>query len=328
MHAEAQAAGRLRSWRGWPVLRRTVLGLLFLAVAALLVRHAHEVDWGAVAAVMRRYEVSTLLPAAGLAAGSHALYSCFDVIGRRQTGHRLPTGRVMATAFVSYAFNLNLGALVGGVALRYRLYARQGLAAGTITQVLALSLASNWLGYLVLAGGAFIAFPLALPAGWPVGAGTLRLIGLLLLALAAAYLLTCFVTQGRVWQVRGHRFTWPSGAMGLLQLAISAANWALIAGVVAVLLQGRPDYPSVLGVLLIAAVAGVVAHVPAGLGVLEAVFIALLSHRVAQAELIGALLAYRAIYYLVPLGLALVIYLVLETQVRAANTNGVPQKKI
>lgn len=327
MPAEVQAAGGIRSWRWWPVLKRAALGLLFLAVAALLVRYAREVDWGAVAAVMRRYEVSTLLQAAGLAAGSHAMYCCYDLIGRRQTGHRLPIPRVIATAFVSYAFNLNLGALVGGVALRYRLYSRQGLAAGTITQVLALSLATNWLGYLVLAGGAFVVFPLALPPGWPVGVGTLRLIGLLLLALAAAYLLMCLLTQGRVWQVRGHRFTWPSGAMGLLQLAISASNWALIAGVVTVLLNGRLDYPTVLGVLLIAAVAGVVAHVPAGLGVLEAVFIALLSHRVAQAELIGALLAYRAIYYLVPLGLALVVYLGLEARA-GAETNGMQPTKI
>ena len=61
--------------------------------------------------------------------------------------------------------------------------------------------------------------------------------------------------------------------------------------------------------LLVAAVAGVIAHVPAGLGVLEAVFIALLSHRVPQAELLAALLAYRALYYLVPLALAFGLFL-------------------
>jgi glycosyltransferase 2 family protein len=90
----------------------------------------------------------------------------------------------------------------------------------------------------------------------------------------------------------------------------------LIAGVVAVLLEGRVAYPTVLGVLLIAAIAGAMAHVPAGLGVLEAVFIALLSQRVPQAELLGALLAYRAVYYLAPLGLALVVYFTMEAQAR------------
>jgi len=65
-------------------------------------------------------------------------------------------------------------------------------------------------------------------------------------------------------------------------------------------------------VLLIGAIAGVIAHVPAGLGVFEFVFVALLSHVVSEGRLIGALLGYRAIYYILPLGIALVMYLVME----------------
>jgi hypothetical protein len=54
-------------------------------------------------------------------------------------------------------------------------------------------------------------------------------------------------------------------------------------------------------VLLIAAIAGVMLHVPAGLGVTEAVFVAMLSHKVPEHQLIGALLAFRALFYLLPL---------------------------
>jgi len=315
--ASAAAAGGGRgSRRAWPWLKRAGIALFFLAVAALLARHAREVDWHAVTAVLRGYAASTLLLAAVLAAASYALYCCYDLIGRRQVGHRLRATQVLATAFVSYAFNLNLGALVGGVALRYRLYSRLGLAAETITQVVALSMLTNWLGYLLVAGVAFVVFPPALPEGWWLGSDSVRLTGTLLLALAVAYLLMCFSARRRVWRLRGHAMTLPSGPMALLQLALSSANWMFIAGVVAVLLGGRLDYPTVLGVLLIAAVAGVVAHVPAGLGVLEAVFIALLSHRVPLAELLGALLAYRALYYLAPLGLALGAYLCMEAQAK------------
>ncbi len=219
---------------------------------------------------------------------------------------------------MSYAFHLNLGALVGGVALRYRLYARQGLALDTITQVLVLSMIGNWIGYLLLAGGACLFFPLPLPPPWPLGTAGLQLLGDVLLALAGAYPLLCGGARRRVWRLRGVALRLPSGRVALLQLALSSLNWALIAGVLAVLLRGRADYPSVLAVLLIAAVAGVVAHVPAGLGVLEAVFIALLAQRVAPAELLAALLAYRAVYYLAPLGLALGVYLWLQAQPRRA----------
>ena len=67
-----------------------------------------------------------------------------------------------------------------------------------------------------------------------------------------------------------------------------------------------------LTVLLIGAIAGVVAHVPAGLGVFEFVFVALLSHVVSEGRLIAALLGYRAIYYIVPLMVASLLYLAME----------------
>ena len=51
----------------------------------------------------------------------------------------------------SYAFTLNLGLLVGGVGVRYRLYARRGVDAGTIGQVVGTSVLTNWVGYLLLA---------------------------------------------------------------------------------------------------------------------------------------------------------------------------------
>ena len=79
------------------------------------------------------------------------------------------------------------------------------------------------------------------------------------------------------------------------------------------LLQQRIDYPTVLGVLLLAAVAAAVTHIPAGLGALEAIFLAMLGERVAQPELLAALLAYRAIYYLGPLLLAAIAYLAFES---------------
>jgi hypothetical protein len=100
--------------------------------------------------------------------------------------------------------------------------------------------------------------------------------------------------------------------MALLQLSMSSANWLLIAGVMFTLLEQKIAYPAVLGVLLVAAIAGVITHVPAGLGVLEAVFLALLSHHLSKTELLAALLTYRAIYYLVPLACATLLYLLME----------------
>ena len=116
--------------------------------------------------------------------------------------------------------------------------------------------------------------------------------------------------------VRGHELYLPTWRMALLQLLISCVNWSLMAGVVYVLLGQRIAYTDVFTVLLIGAIAGVVAHVPAGLGVFEFVFVALLSHLVPESRLIGALLGYRAIYYIGPLVVAAVLYLLMEMHAR------------
>ena len=74
--------------------------------------------------------------------------------------------------------------------------------------------------------------------------------------------------------------------------------------------------------LLIAAIAGVILHIPAGLGVTEAVFIALLSHRVPEGQLLAALLTYRAIYYIAPLLLAATLYVLVEARARRTAAAG------
>ena len=86
-----------------------------------------------------------------------------------------------------------------------------------------------------------------------------------------------------------------------------------------VLLQQRVAYHEVLGALLAAAVAGVITHVPAGLGVLEAVFVALLVGQVPKEQLLAVLLIYRALYYLAPLIVATLMYVLLEARLKKAR---------
>ena len=228
--------------------------------------HARSVDWPAVWKAIRGYPLRTLLTAGALAAASYALYCCFDLIGRHETGHKLARREVAAVGFVCYALNLNLGTLVGGVALRLRLYGRLGLAADVVAKIIALSWLTNWLGYVFLGGLVFVFMPIALPPDWASAAAGLRWLGAALLLATVAYVGLCFGARQRQWKLRGYALRLPSGRIALLQVALSMANWALIGAVVWVLLQHQVDYPTALSVLLIAAVAGVLAHVPGGLG--------------------------------------------------------------
>lgn len=308
----------------WPWLKRVATLVFFALVAWLLVEQGRAINWQEVFAALRAYPPALLLGAVALAALSLGLYSCFDLVGRHYTGHTLRTPTVMLVTFISYVFNLNLGSLVGGVAFRYRLYSRLRLDTGTITRILSLSMLTNWTGYLFLGGLIFALATPALPPGWKMGSGGLQILGFALLATAAAYLLLCALSRQRSVTLRGHRLELPSGWMALLQVTMGAANWLIMSSLVFLLLQQKIAFAAVAGVLLVAAVAGVIAHVPAGLGVLEAVFVALLSHAMPTHELLAALVAYRVIYYLVPLVLATVMYLVMEVRAKKLAPRATP----
>ncbi|MDM0039286.1 lysylphosphatidylglycerol synthase domain-containing protein [Variovorax sp. J22G21] len=303
----------------WLWARRIGTWAFFALVAWLLVKQARGIDWDDVMAAFSRLPASTLLTAAALAAASFTLYSTYDLLGRYLTGHPLGTRTVMGVTFISYAFNLNLGSLVGGVAFRYRLYSRLGLGNAVITRVLGFSMLTNWFGYLVVAGAAFCFWPLDLPPDWKIDSGGLRVLGGVLLALGAGYLVLCATAKEKTLSLRGHELQVPTLRMALLQLVMSCTNWSLMGGVVWLLLQQKVAYPEVLAVLLVGAVAGVITHVPAGLGVLEAVFVALLSHKLPQGQILAGLIGYRALYYLAPLAIATIAYVAMEVRARRAS---------
>lgn len=313
--AKPQRAARARQWRRWKRPLGIAFGLLVLCLIAWAAAH---VDWPAVGAALAAMPLPTLLLALALAALSHLIYSTYDLLGRAWIRHTVPARRVMEITFISYAFNLNLGTLIGGLAFRLRLYARAGLETGQTMRVLGLSLATNWLGYALLAGALFASGMLPPPPDWQLGAGLLRAFGVALLLVVAGWLLLCWRRGGGHVDLMGHELGVPQLRLALLQLALSCANWLTIAAVIHTLLGGTAaasvPYVEVLAALLVAAVAGALAHIPAGLGVIEGVFVALLTPPLAAHDVLAALLAYRALYYLLPLAAATALYFLHEAR--------------
>jgi uncharacterized membrane protein YbhN (UPF0104 family) len=320
-HDEPRSGWRRR----WPLIKKILTYVFFILVAGLLIGLARNVDWNEVYTTLRNYNAKTLWMAGAAAFASYTVYCFFDVLGKHYAQHKLPVRQILPVTFVCYAFNLNLSAWVGGIALRYRLYSRLGLRASQITRVFTMSVLTNWLGYIWLAGLIFVMGWITPPDSWEIGHTALRVLGIGLLVVALVYLWACGFSKRRHWTIRKHEIHLPSLRLAALQMLLGAANWSLMALVVYFMLSQKAPYPEVLGILMISSIAGVIAHIPAGLGVIEAVFVAMLADELSQSAIVAGLIGYRVVYFLVPLFFATILYVVLEARAKKLRSGNEAQ---
>ena len=106
----------------------------------------------------------------------------------------------------------------------------------------------------------------------------------------------------------------PGRRLTFLQLIITALDVAAAATVLYLLLPEAPPFGAFLLVYLLALAAGVLSHVPGGVGVFEAILLAAFSDTLGAAPLAAALLLYRLIYVVLPLLVACLLLLINEGQ--------------
>src|SRR5690606_38957252 len=169
-----------------------------------------NLEWQDVKESLKAYQLRTLTFGLIIAFLSYLVFSSYDLLSRSYTRHLLPARQVLPVAFVCYAFNINLSSWIGGVALRYRLYSRLALRISTFTQIISLSVLTNTLGYIVVAGIIFSLRLVRLPENWELSVTALQWLGFALLLTAAAYLLACGLAQRRSWKIYRYELALPS----------------------------------------------------------------------------------------------------------------------
>ncbi|MCX7080258.1 MAG: YbhN family protein, partial [Pseudomonas sp.] len=222
--------------QGWKRLKRALTAVFFLLLIVLFTILARRINWTEVIDTLADFKVRTLVLAASLTLVNFLVYASFDLISRTYIRQDLGWRQILPVGIISYAFNLNLGAWIGGIAMRYRLYSHLGVSTGNIARILGLSIATNWLGYMTLAGSVFSSGLVNLPPGWKLSSDALQGVGFVLLVLSAAYLLACHFSRRRTWTLRGIAINLPSLRMALLQLLLGTLSWSLMAAVIFTLL--------------------------------------------------------------------------------------------
>jgi phosphatidylglycerol lysyltransferase len=287
----------------------TLLGLALFGLALVWLRHllAHY-GWHHIMAQVHAIRMPCLCAAVALTCCGYGSMTFYDFLGLRFAGVRVPYPRLALISFMGYAIghNVGLNTLSGG-AVRYRAYLPLGLTAkqigtvvafGTLTFVLG---AASLLGLSLLAQARLSGSVLHIPAA---------LVVLAACALLGAVGLYLWLAWSRHESLRVRKFVVPvpSGRIAVAQIAVASADLLCAAGVLYVLLppQAAIGFAEFAGLYLIAITAGIISNVPGGVGVFESVLL-LIFRRVPPDQLLGALLAYRVIYYFGPFAVALAL---------------------
>ena len=276
--------------------------LVFTVVVLILHRELAHLHVRSVLKHLHGIPRQQVLTALGFTAASYWTLSNYDVLALAYLRRVLPYPRIVFTSFIAYSFGHTLGfSAFTGAAIRFRLYATAGVSAVEVATISAFASLSLGIGLATIAGLSLLLSPthatqiLHLHRNWSLLAGGV------LLGAVALYALWATLARGTL-ELRGWALRAPGPAIGLSQLALSVVDLSLSSAVLWSLLPAGAQIGFVpfIGTYALAVIAGIVSHVPGGVGVFEAVMLFTLPGIPADA-LLGSLLAYRGVYYLVPL---------------------------
>ena len=298
--------------------------LLLFAIALIACRHLlSELDFYALHDSILDVPKPALLGALGATIVGFIILLGYEWSASRYAGVNLP-GRTLALGgFTAFAIGNAIGlSLLSGGSVRYRLYARHGLGAADVAHMTLFASLSLGCALPPLAA-------LATLSNLPAASAALRLPESLLAGIALAILLLGAVLAIGIYRRRlpeqplrdnllvrvGRRtLRLPGRRLTFLQLIITALDVAAAATVLYLLLPEAPPFGAFLLVYLLALAAGVLSHVPGGVGVFEAILLAAFADKLGAAPLAAALLLYRLIYVVLPMLVACVLLLINEAQ--------------
>ena len=250
----------------------------------------------------------------GLTLVSYLLLSLYDYLALEYAGQALPFPNVLLASFLSYAISNNVGhALITGGSMRYRLYSSWGISPNSITKIVVFcSLtyilgAASMLSALGVIGSAHLD-PIEALSTWYLLAAFCASAAVLFTWWGVVIFYSSPITLGR-YTIAVPR-PWLAARQTLAGVAdLSVASLVLFLPLSQ--LVGMP-FSTFLTIYLLAQLAGLVSQVPGGLGVFEASFLMLSSNQYASSSILAALVAYRVVYYFLPLMIAAFVMTVFE----------------
>jgi len=293
--------------------------VLFLAALEVLRTELRAVTWHGLMTDLFNTPPWRLAAAIALTALNYAVLTGYDFLAFAYIGKRLAWQRIVTASLLAYAISNNVGfAMLSGASVRYRFYTRWGVTAQELSRIVFSYVVTFWLGLLLIGGLSLAISRLPTELGLPVPEIVAPL-GVTLMVVSVGYVAAACFRLGPL-RIRGVELLLPSPPIAVAQLVVSAIDWTLAGCVLYALLPpGSVPFFAVIGAFLAAQLLGLASHVPGGIGVFEGTMVLLLKPFIASTTLLPALIAYRAVYYLLPLAIALLFLVADELHQRRSH---------
>jgi phosphatidylglycerol lysyltransferase len=306
-----------------------IIFLLFIAGLVLLYGEMRHVNIHDVYAHIHALPSSKTVPALIFTILGYMALIGYDWSALCYIGKKIPFPLVAFTSFTGFSLSNTIGlSWLSGGAIRYRLYSRVGLQPVEIAQIIVFCTVGFGLGESLVGGTALLFHPEVLAGYVHLSPSVIRWCtgGLLITAGIALF-----------WKIRrpgiinfgAKSFRLPDSKILIGQFVCSIADISLAGATLFILLPDN-SFPfwGFLAVYAIVLLISVLSNVPGGIGVFEAVMATALHSYVPIEELTAALISYRAIYYLFPFCMGILLLVVSEIFLTTRRHWGDEHKKL
>ncbi|MGJ8563532.1 MAG: bifunctional lysylphosphatidylglycerol flippase/synthetase MprF [Alphaproteobacteria bacterium] len=291
---------------------RTVImvaaGLLMFAAALVFIRHELQAhSFKKIVTSMKSIPPLSIMWAVLATTVSFASISLYDYLALRYTDKAMPFRRTGFASFCAYAISntLGMGALTGN-AVRLRLYSSWGLGALDVAVIAFITALFLFASGLSLAAFGLLTDSLLFESVFHLPFGITIVLGVIAAAIVAVCL-SFLLTGPEVRTFRKVTIKRPARKLVFAQWFAGIVDWVAAAAVLYILLPGSPEFSflTFVPIYVAAHYIGSLSGLPGGIGVFEAVFLLLIPSGNELAVAAG-LVAYRAVYYLLPLIIAVI----------------------
>ena len=280
-----------------------LMALVFCAAFGLLYHEIKTLRVADIARSFRSLPATALLSALAFTVANYIVLIGYDLVAVRLVKKRLTLRQIATASLLSYAFSNSLGTALGGTPIRARLYSSWGFNPQEIIRLVFFIGLAFWIGLFCLSGMLFVVFPFEIPSRFNLPLSNSFPIGVVSLIIAVAYFAFCAIRSTPI-HIFGINFQPPALQSSLAQALIASIDFLLAAATLYCLLP--PDtsigFFTFVSIFLLSILIALVSHVPGGLGVMELFLITMLPNP--SHQLVASLVMFRVIYYLLPLGVA------------------------